>query len=297
MGVLQEFERRLEGAVEGFFARAFRSGIQPIELAKAVQRYAGDHQHVTADGVVVPNVYRLTVGPKDHDRLEGFGASLPRELAEVLVSTAAERGWILRGPAKIRIAVDDEVKLGRFRITGRIEVVEGPAAASRPSSASSAPSPLGGAPNPARASGVPGSFDARARPSPAPVQPVAPAQPVTPVASSSPSGFDHTQVVATVPGAGLHLVVRRAQGSNGVSVPVQGSRLTAGRLERCDLTIQDSTVSREHAAFVRRGERWWVVDLGSTNGTRVNGRRAAEHPLEPGDQVELGDALVELVGG
>ncbi|MFO7777585.1 MAG: DUF3662 and FHA domain-containing protein [Nitriliruptoraceae bacterium] len=290
MGVLQEFERRLEGAVEGFFARAFRSGIQPIELAKAVQRYAEDHQHVTAEGVVVPNVYRLTVGPKDHDRLEGFGASLPRELAEVLVSTAAERDWILRGPAKVRIVVDDAVKLGRFRITGRIEVVEGPSAASS-AAPGAAYSPAGRAPGPARASEPPRPVDAPAQPSPAP------SPPLTPAASAAGRGFDHTQVVAAAPGAGLHLVVRRAQGSNGTSVPVQGNRLTAGRLERCDLTIQDSTVSREHAAFVRRGERWWVVDLGSTNGTRVNGRRAAEHPLEPGDQVELGDALVEFVGG
>ncbi len=290
MGVLQEFERRLEGAVEGFFARAFRSGIQPIELAKAVQRYAEDHQHVTADGVVVPNVYRLTVGPKDHDRLEGFGASLPRELAEVLVSTAAERGWILRGPAKARIVVDDAVRLGRFRIAGRIEVVEGSSAPST-SSAQAAAAPAGSAaPGPAWADERPNPLDAPAPPS------SIPSQPVTPAASSQARGFDHTQVVAATPGAGLHLVVRRAQGSNGASVPVQGSRLTAGRLERCDLTIQDSTVSREHAAFVRRGERWWVVDLGSTNGTRVNGRRAAEHPLEPGDQVELGDALVEFAG-
>src|SRR5680860_438756 len=125
MGVLQEFERRLEGAVEGLFARAFRSGVQPIELAKAVQRYAGHNQHATHDGAVVPNVYRVTVSPKDHERLAGFGASLPRELAEVVVETAAEHGWLLRGPAKVRIAVEDEVKLGRFRLTGRIEVVDG----------------------------------------------------------------------------------------------------------------------------------------------------------------------------
>jgi hypothetical protein len=91
MGVLQDFERRLEGAVEGFFARAFRSGVQPIELAKAVQRYAEDNQHVTADGVVVPNVYRLTVGPKDHERLAGFGASLPRELGELVVTLRSVR--------------------------------------------------------------------------------------------------------------------------------------------------------------------------------------------------------------
>ncbi|TVP67303.1 MAG: DUF2662 domain-containing protein [Nitriliruptor sp.] len=274
MGVLQEFERRLEGAVEGFFARAFRSGIQPIELAKAVQRYAGDNQHVTAEGVVVPNVYRITVGPKDHERLEGFGASLPRELAEVVVSTAQERGWTLRGPAKVRILVEDDVKLGRFRVAGRVEAVEGPSSGSRPS-----PKPPTGT--------------AGAAPSPAAARPDH--EPST--TSSGASGFNHTQVVSTAPDAGLRLVVRRAQGSNGDAVSVRGNRLTAGRLERCDLTIQDSTVSRQHAAFVRRGERWWVVDLGSTNGTKVNGRRAAEHPLDPGDQVELGDALVEFVEG
>jgi hypothetical protein len=282
MGVLQEFERRLEGAVEGFFARAFRSGIQPIELAKAVQRYAGDNQHVTAEGVVVPNVYRITVGPKDHERLEGFGASLPRELAEVVVSTAQERGWILRGPAKVRILVEDDVKLGRFRIAGRVEAVDGPATGGRPT-----PTPPAGEARPEAVPAV-GHFPA-SEPRPASERPGSTPERAT--------GFDHTQVVSTAPDAGLRLVVRRAQGSNGVSVPVQGNRLTAGRLERCDLTIQDSTVSRQHAAFVRRGERWWVVDLGSTNGTKVNGRRAAEHPLDPGDQVELGDALVEFVGG
>ena len=282
MGVLQEFERRLEGAVEGFFARAFRSGIQPIELAKAVQRYAGDNQHVTAEGVVVPNVYRITVGPKDHERLEGFGASLPRELAEVIVSTAQERGWILRGPAKARILVEDDVRLGRFRIAGRVEAVDGPAPGGRPS-----PTPPAGG-----ARSVPSSASR-----PAPTAAPEPAERVPSGSSSGTSGFDHTQVVSSTPDAGLRLVVRRAQGSNGVSVPVQGNRLTAGRLDRCDLTIQDSTVSRQHAAFVRRGERWWVVDLGSTNGTKVNGRRAAEHPLDPGDEVELGDALVEFVGG
>src|SRR5918997_666167 len=68
LGVLQDFERRLEGAVEGFFARAFRSGLQPVELAKAVQRYAGNYQNVGVDGVFVPNVYRFELNPADHER-------------------------------------------------------------------------------------------------------------------------------------------------------------------------------------------------------------------------------------
>jgi hypothetical protein len=264
MGVLQEFERRLEGAVEGFFARIFRSGVQPIELARAVRRYGEDRQHVTADGVVVPNVYRVTVGPKDHERLAGYGASLPRELAEVVVQTASDRQWILKGPARVRIEVDEDVRLGRFRLAGRVEAVDD---VMRPPGARRAPD-----------------------------QPSRPVSAPPPPPRDNRAAIDRTQVISAVPSTGLQLVVRSG-GAAGTSVPVQGTRLTAGRSGDCDLTIEDSTVSREHAAFVRRGPAWWVVDLGSTNGTRVNGARTAEHPLQPGDRVEFGDAVVELVGG
>lgn len=276
MGVLQEFERRLEGAVEGFFARIFRSGVQPIELARAVRRYGEDRQHVTADGVVVPNVYRVTVSPKDHERLSGYGASLPRELAEVVVRTANDRAWILRGPARVRVEVDDDVRFGRFRLAGRVETVED-AAPPRPR------------PTPAPAADEPPPASRQAPPVVA-----APGQNRADQPDSR-SPIDRTQVISAVPASGLALHVRNGR-SVGRSVPVQGSRLTAGRSPSCDVTIDDSTVSREHAAFVRRGETWWVVDLGSTNGTRVNGTRAAEHPLQPGDRIELGDAIVELVG-
>jgi hypothetical protein len=267
MGVLQDFERRLEGVVEGFFARAFRSGIQPIELAKALQRYGEQNQHVTADGIVVPNVYRLTVGPKDHDRLAGFGRSLPRELAEVVVRTAAERGWTLLGPVKVRIDVDDEVRYGRFTLAGRVESVDPEPRTPKPRrpAAPRADPPRGG--------------DVERSP-----------------ATDTRQPFDRTQVVPSVATSSLELVVASGQ-ETGTRVPVTGSRVTVGRLATCALTLTDGTVSREHAALVRRGEGWWVVDLGSTNGTRVNGVRAAEQPVAPGDRIELGDIALDLVGG
>ena len=253
MGVLQDFERRLEGAVEGFFARAFRSGLQPVELAKALQRYAADTQHVTADGVVVPNVYRIRVSSRDHERLETFGESLARELGEVVVQTASNRGWKLRGPVKVRVAPDDAVAYGRYQLTGRVEAV----------------------------GDEPPSGQHRAPPS---------------QASSGGGRLDRTQVVSTAPRAQLSLRVRTGSDA-GQDVPVTGARVTLGRHSSCSVTLQDSTVSREHAAMVRRGDGWWVVDLGSTNGTRVNGVRAAEQPVAPGDRIELGDAVVELVEG
>jgi hypothetical protein len=136
MSVLRDFERRLEGAVEGFFARAFRSGLQPVELAKAIQRYAGNYQNVGVDGVFVPNVYRFELNPADHERFREFGESLANELSDVLVRTAAERGWQLRGPARIELAVDEDVPLGTYELRGKVEASgggNGPARRSAPS--------------------------------------------------------------------------------------------------------------------------------------------------------------------
>lgn len=125
MSVLRDFERRLEGAVEGFFARAFRSGLQPVELAKAVQRYAGNYQNVGVDGVFVPNVYRFELNAADHERFREFGESLANELSDVLVRTASERGWQLRGPARIELAVDDDVPMGTYELRGKVEAAAG----------------------------------------------------------------------------------------------------------------------------------------------------------------------------
>ena len=248
MGVLQDFERRLEGAVEGFFARAFRSGLQPIELAKAIQRYAEDNQHVTESGVLVPNVYRFRVSERDRERLASYGDSLPRELAEVVVRTAEERDWTLRGPVLVRIERTDEVPYGRYRLAGRVEEVE--EELDEPDSATVAP-----------------PSDAPSAPPPPP-----PAEPERAPALEVLHGADRDQ-----------------------PVPLRGTRMTAGRLASCDLVLSDQTVSREHAAFVRRGEEWWVVDLDSTNGTRVNGTSTGEHRIDVGDRIELGEAVLEVV--
>src|SRR5690606_22254096 len=124
--------------------------------------------------------------------------------------------------------------------------------------------------------------------------PTATPAPARPSDTFGAGGLDRTQVVGTIPAASNALVVRSGPAA-GARVDVRGQRITLGRSTACDLVIDDTTVSREHAAFVRRGDTWWIVDLGSTNGTTVNGVRAAEHPVAVGDRVQLGDAVVELV--
>jgi hypothetical protein len=241
MRILKDFRRELGDDPEPMARRWFGTGVRPLELAEAVQEYLREQQEVSDDGIVVPNVLRITLGNRDHERLARFGIALPRALGTVVVETAADEGWALVGPVKVRIDRDELVQVGTYRLVGRIEPVDGWAPAVEPQP-----------------------------------EPVA-------VSAPDPGGVtDPTLIVRTGVDAGATLVL-------------DGRRVTAGRGTGCDLVVRDTTVSREHAAFVLRSDTWWVLDLGSTNGTRVNGLRAAEHPIVPGDRVELGDVVVELV--
>jgi len=254
MSILKDFRSELGDDPEPTVRRWFTTGVRPVELAEAVQEYLRDQQEVSDDGVIVPNVLRITLGNRDHERLGRFGVALPRALGTVVVETAAERGWVLVGPVKVRLDRDELVQPGSYRLVGRIEPVYGWGA---------------------EVAAEPAPSDRR----PAPRDPA----PLAAPSASDPGGTtDPTLIVRTGVDSGATLVL-------------DGRRVTAGRGTGCDLVVRDTTVSREHAAFVLRGDTWWVLDLGSTNGTRTNGLRAAEHPIVPGDRVELGDVVVELL--
>jgi hypothetical protein len=267
MNILKDFSRELGGDPDPWFRRALRGGVSPIELAEALQNYLEQSPHVTDDGVLVPNVFLMSLGTADHARLGRYGITLPRALGTVVVKTADVHGWVLTGPVKVRIDRDELIGTGAYRLTGRIEAVEG---------WTSAIAPGGNAPG------------ERGEPAGVPTAPVGDvAADVADAADMNGETdrrgpFDPALTVRTGVDVGAQLVL-------------DGSRVTAGRGTGCDLMIRDTTVSREHAAFVQRGDTWWVIDLGSTNGTRVNGLRAAEHPLTVGDRIELGDVVVEFV--
>jgi hypothetical protein len=132
MSILRDFERRLEGAFEGFFARAFRSGLQPVELAKALQRYPNNYQQVGLDGVIVPNVYRFTLSGEDLDRFGGYVSALQSELADVVERTATERGWQLKGRVRIEFTPGEHVRVGTYELRGKIESKGSPPEAHEP---------------------------------------------------------------------------------------------------------------------------------------------------------------------
>ncbi len=116
MSVLRNFERGLEGAVEGLFAKTFRSGLQPVELAKRILRDMDDGRTVGAGGTVwVPNRYAFRLSPADAERFGAAERALKQELGQVVRDGAQERRWGLMGPPQIEFETDDSLKKGTFR--------------------------------------------------------------------------------------------------------------------------------------------------------------------------------------
>jgi Protein of unknown function (DUF3662)/FHA domain len=121
MGILRDFEGRLEGAVEGLFARFFRSGVQPVELGKRLVREVEDGRTVGVNRVYVPNVYVYALSPSDRERFADYEVALARELAALAVDTARERDWAMLGPARIEFETAEDLPEGRFRLGSRVE--------------------------------------------------------------------------------------------------------------------------------------------------------------------------------
>lgn len=121
MSVLKDFERRLEGAVQGAFAKTFRSGLQPVELAKRILREMDSSRTVGVDGSTwAPNRFEFVLGPEDFDRFSSARTQIADELSRVVLDGARERRWGLVGSPVIEFDADPTLKLGSFRCQARL---------------------------------------------------------------------------------------------------------------------------------------------------------------------------------
>ncbi len=121
MGVLQRFERRLEGLVEGAFARVFGGVVQPVEVAAALQREAADKKAIVGQGrVLVPNAYVVELGPSDAQRLGEYDEPLRAELASMVREHAQEQGWSFVGAVRVAFEQVDEIDTGVFRVRSAV---------------------------------------------------------------------------------------------------------------------------------------------------------------------------------
>lgn len=235
MGALNSFERRLEHMVTGAFARAFRSAVQPMEIAAALQREVDNSaQILSRDRRLAPNYFAIDLSATDFDRLSTYGDTLSRELASMLHEHAKEQHYLFAGPVQLNFNRADDLTTGRFRVRS----------------------------------------EASAQVTPAPGQ-----------------GMADTAVNS----AQMFLEI------NDVRHPLTPAGVVVGRGTNADLRIDDPGISRRHVEFKVQlgpeGSLVSVLDLGSTNGTTVNGRRVKTAHLSDGSVVQIGGTRMVVRAG
>lgn len=271
MGVLQRFEQRLDRLVNGAFARAFRSEVQPVEIAGALQRELDDKAAIVSrDRTVAPNTFTVELGSHDHARLSPYDEPLAAELAEMVGEHAQSQHYALLGPIEVRLQLADDLNTGVFRVVSGTtpEVTARPEPRSSGTPSSRTPPPVVPAP---------------IRPAPAPL-PIDPAPLVSGPLVSGPHDADGVEPEAP---SSQHprLVV------HGTAYPLTRRVTTVGRSADVDIRVDDPGVSRKHAAF-HLGDPCTVADLGSTNGTLVRGSTITEAALSDGDEIRLGSTTL-----
>lgn len=236
MGMLDRFEKGIERAVNGAFAKAFRSEVQPVEVASALRREIDDRAAVVGrDRTIVPNTFVVELGPADHERLGEWQEALAEELQAVVTDHAAQQRYAFVGPVKVAFEEAEDLDTGVFRV--RSATAKG-----RPRT-------------PAAASGSAGAAAAAGAAA-------GPQQPRTP------------------PRVQLEI--------DGRVYELSGSVTVIGRGAEADVVVDDPGVSRRHAEIHTGTGRVRVVDLGSTNGTFVDGERIGTGDLADGSRITVG---------
>src|SRR5438105_3233512 len=118
--VLRAIEQKIEALFEGVFGRAFRTNVQPVELARKLAKEMDDHKTVSVSRVYVPNEYTVYLSPSDREQFEGYETSLVAELEEYLGEHAKRENYALLTPAHVLLETDDDLVLGEFGIATRM---------------------------------------------------------------------------------------------------------------------------------------------------------------------------------
>ena len=225
MGIFARFEKKVEGAVNGVFARAFKGDVQPVEIAARLQRELDtEAKLMSRNKRLVPNDFSVHLSQHDHDKLAPYTNTLNAELATGLRNHAREMGYVFNGPVKIGFELDSHLPTGRFTVASQA------------------------------------------------------------VAGITPRSGRATETA--INRAPLVLEV------NGTRHPLQPPGLVIGRGSEADLRINDPGISRRHAQIrvnpAGPGMQIDIVDLGSTNGIVVNGKRVQHAVLQEGSRIEIG---------
>jgi hypothetical protein len=118
--MLRTIEQKIESLFEGIFGRAFRTHVQPVELARKLAKEMDEGKTVSVSRVYVPNEYSVYLAPEDREQFESYEASLVDELQQYLAEHARREQYALLSPPAIVINTDDDLAVGEFGIATRM---------------------------------------------------------------------------------------------------------------------------------------------------------------------------------
>jgi hypothetical protein len=215
--VLRQFERRLERLVEGGFNKAFRSGLEPVEIARHVVREMDRGRVVGPRGPIAPNRFTAWISPDDAARFASFLDALQAELTTVARDHAHEEGYGFVGAVRVTVESTEQMRPGDLQVDAEV-----------------------------------------------------------------------TDEVTDAPGS---LVL-----GDGRRIGIGNEPVVIGRMPDCAIQLQDPKLSRRHAEVRREPDGFRVHDLGSTNGTSVNGTLIRDHLLAEGDVITVGSSPIRFEG-
>jgi len=245
--MLRAIEQRLERVFEGVFGRAFRTSVQPVELARKLAKEMDEHRSTSVTRVYVPNEYTVYLSPADREQFSGYENSLVSELEEYLAEHAERESYALLTTPRVFFETDNDLGVGEFGIATQMQ-----------QHGRQAGEEVAGA-----APGTTMVYKPRTQPTEA----------------VSLSELEVERQVSVIRWDGQRRVLDRR-------------RSVLGRARDADIQIEDPNVSRRHVEIVQEGSAYWLVDLGSTNGTEVDGRRVQRARLTDGLRFTIGETTV-----
>jgi hypothetical protein len=261
LGFLKHIEKRMESLVEGVFGRAFRRQIHPVEIAKGLTKQMDEGRMVSISRTYAPNDFTVHLSKEDSESIRAYQASLNDELIQYASTHAENKNYHLMSPPRIRFETEDTLRFGEFGVTAKLTGGDGP-----------------------REKGAPQDTSGQTR--------------IFRTEESSGGQIDQGTAAISADEARRHGLAREI-----VEVvlgdekhPLEGrGPWSVGRSQENDIVINDPNVSRKHARISRADNGFVVEDLGSTNGTLLDGAPIDRERIEGGDELTFGQSTARFI--
>jgi hypothetical protein len=271
LGFLKQIEKSMESLVEGVFGRAFRRQVHPVEIAKGLTKQMDEGRMISVSRTYAPNDFNIHLSAEDHESMQAYERSLREELIQYASTHAENKHYHLMTPPKVRFETEETLKFGEFGVTAKLTGGEGPRERGAPSDTS----------------GQTKIFRTE--------EPEEPEESEERDRERDKKGNGHRVSGDT---ASISAEEARREGLARETVELTigqetqalegNGPWTVGRAEDNDVVIPDPNISRRHARLERHDNGFAVEDLGSTNGTLLDGAPIGRERIDDGDEITFG---------